>query len=198
MDDKKASILVLLDMSKVFDSIRHDIMLSKLLKIGVSPPALDWFRSYLCHRSQTVRIEDAVSQRLPLKYGVPQGSILGPVLFTIYVNDLLSVPDRCKSACYVDDTKLYLSFPSSNLADAVHAVNGDLRNLNTWCCQNSLLINPDKTKVLVVGVPQLLRQLPSFSISLFGKKIYRGYFRKFFARSVRHDREPNVFLSGPT
>ena len=132
MDDKKASILVLLDMSKAFDSIRHDIMLSKLLKIGVSPPALDWFRSYLCHRSQTVRIEDAVSQRLPLKYGVPQGSILGPVLFTIYVNDLLSVPDRCKSACYVDDTKLYLSFPSSNLADAAHAVNGDLRKLTEF------------------------------------------------------------------
>ena len=62
----------------------------------------------------------------PLKYGVPQGSILGPVLFTIYVNDLLSVPTFCKSACYVDDSKLYLSFPSSYMSTAIHNLNSDL------------------------------------------------------------------------
>ena len=91
MDSKKVSIMVLLDMSKAFDSIQHDILLSKLQNIDFSQGALDWFQSYLSNRQQCVRIGDAVSKVLPLEFVVPQGSILSPVLFTIYVNDLLSV-----------------------------------------------------------------------------------------------------------
>ena len=72
-------------------------------------------------------------------------SILGLVLFAIYVNDLLSVPKYCKSVCYVDDSKLYLSFPSSTVSTAIDNLNMDLENVTKWCCQNSLLINPDKT-----------------------------------------------------
>ena len=111
IDDKKISALVLLDMSKAFDSIRHDILLQKLQALGVSFSCRDWFHSYLVGRGQRVCIHNAISDALPLKYGVPQGSILGPVLFTIYVNDLLSVPTYCKSACYVDDFKQYCPFP---------------------------------------------------------------------------------------
>ena len=120
IDGKKISALVFLDMSKAFDSIRHDILLQKLQALGVSFSCRDWFHSYIVGRSQRVRIHDAISDALPLKYGVPQGSILGPVLFTIYVNDLLSVPTYCKSACYVDDSKLYLSFPSSDMSTTIH------------------------------------------------------------------------------
>ena len=71
MDDKKVSVVVLLDMSKAFDSIRHDILLQKLHGLGVSSPSLDWFHSYLTDRYQRVRIHDSVSDPLPLKYGVP-------------------------------------------------------------------------------------------------------------------------------
>ena len=115
--------------------------------------ALDWFQSYLSNRQQCVRIGDAVFKVLPLEFGVPQGSILGPVLFTIYVNDLLSVPKRCLSASYVDDCKLYLSFSPDELTTSISALNEDLMRISQWCCKNSLLINPDKTKVLAVGVP---------------------------------------------
>ena len=125
----------------------------------------------LSGRSQRVRIGDAISDPLPLKYGVPQGSILGPVLFTIYVNDLLSVPAHCKSVCYVDDCKLYLSFRSTDIARVFGYLNEDLREICRWCCQNSLLINPAKTKILLVGVPQQPRKLPPTSISLSGKEI---------------------------
>ena len=118
-----------------------------------------------------MRIGDTVSDQLPLKYGVPQGSILGPVLFTIYVNDLLSVPTHCKSVCYVDDCKPYLSFRSTDIARVFGYLNEDLREICRWCCQNSLLINPAKTKILLVGVPQLLQKLPPVSISLLGKEI---------------------------
>ena len=119
-------------------------------------------------RCQYVRIGDVVSQSLPVDYGVPQGSILGPVLFTLYINDLLTVPKLCQTACYVDDYKLYLKFKTNKLCNAVSAVNSDLNEICRWCCHNSLLMNPDKTKVLVIGVPQLLRQLPDFTITLCG------------------------------
>ena len=106
MDEKKISISVFMDMSKVFHSINHDMLLFKLRSLGVSPSALEWFKSYLKGRYQYVRIGDVVSQSLRVGYGVPQGSILGPALFTVYINDILNVPKLFQTACYVDDSKL--------------------------------------------------------------------------------------------
>ena len=172
MDDKKVSVIVLLDMSKAFDSIRHDLMLSKLCSIGLSNAACNWFGSYLSQRNQVVNIPNCISDPLPLSVGVPQGSILGPVLFTLYVNDLLSVPKHCQAMGYVDDTKIFLGLPPSQISDAVTALNKDLSDIARWCCMNSLLINPDKTKLLVIGVPQLMRTLPSIPpVKLLGKEI---------------------------
>ena len=84
---------------------------------------------------------------LPLTNGVPQGSILGPVLFTIYINDLISAITHSHTAAYVDDSQLYLKFPVSDSSSAMAAVNQDLRNITKWCATNALLINPDKTKI---------------------------------------------------
>ena len=103
--------------------------------------------------------------------GVPQGSILRPVLFTLYVNDLSSVPKHCQAMGYVDDTKLFLGLPPSQISDAVAALNKDLSNIARRCCINSLLINPDKTKLHVIEVPQLMRTLPSIPpVKLLGKE----------------------------
>ena len=166
------SVIVLLDMSKAFDSIRHDLLINKLYKLGVSFAACSWFLSYLSQRMQVVKIEDFLSELLPLKAGVPQGSILGPVLFTLYVNDLLQVPKRCRALGYVDDTKIFMEPPSSQLPEAVTAVNQDLRDISSWCCAHSLLINPDKTKHIFVGVPQLTRSIStSPPVMLLGKEV---------------------------
>ena len=115
MDQKKVSVVVLLDMSKAFDSIRHDLMLRKRRKSGVSESACAWFESYLSHRQQVVKFQNTVSDPLPLTVGGPQESIMGPVLFTLYVNDLFRVQKHCEPLGYVDDTKLFLGFPPANL-----------------------------------------------------------------------------------
>ena len=101
-----------------------------------------------------------ITKRLPVTVGVPQGSIMGPVLFTLYVNNLFRVPNYCEPLGYVDDIKLLVEFPSSKLYH-VATVNEDLKEISSWCCRNSLLINPDKTKLLYVGVPQPMRTLPA-------------------------------------
>lgn len=99
---------------------------------------------------------------LPLTNGVPQGSILGPVLFTIYINDLISAITYSQAAAYVDDSQLY-KFSVSDSSIAMAAVNQDLRNISKWCATNALLINPDKTKLVVVGSAQLIKRLPPIS-----------------------------------
>ena len=83
--------------------------------------------------ARLVSTGDVVLQSLPVDYGIPQGSILGPVLFTVYINDLLTVPKLCQSACYVDDSKLYLKFKTNELCNAVSAVNSDLNEICRWC-----------------------------------------------------------------
>ena len=103
IDKQKVTAVVLLDMSKAFECLNHDILLLKLQDVGLSPAALTWFSSYLSNRFQAVRINSELSDKLPIQSGVPQGSILGPILFSIYVNDLPSVPQCCKSKTYVDD-----------------------------------------------------------------------------------------------
>ena len=158
-------------MSKAFDSINHGILLNKLQDIGASISALQWFNSYLSNRTQTVRIHSALSDPLPMVNGVPQGSILGPILFSIYINDLPKIPRSCSTDCYVDDTKLYMCFPVQDYQSAITEINNDLIKIRNWCCDNLLLLNPDKTELIVYGSRQLLSKLPDFQLTLLGKKL---------------------------
>ena len=111
------------------------------------------------------------SEPQPITCGVPQGTILSPILFTLYVNELLSVPMQCQAMGYVDNTKLFLSFPSKDIDEGIQALNSDLRQVVQWCCANQLLLNPVKTKALAIGVPQRLKNLQPISISMLGKNI---------------------------
>ena len=171
IDEKSASLLVLLDMSKAFDSLNHNLLLENYEKLGLKDSAVSWFSSYLSSRYQRVRYEDSVSEMLPLTNGVPQGSILGPVLFKIYINDLISAITHSHTAAYVDDSQLYFKFPVSDSSSAMAAVNQDLSNITKWCATNALFINLDKTKLVVVGSAQLIKRLPPISLSLLGKTI---------------------------
>ena len=100
---------------------------------------------------------------------------------TIYVNDLSNlsnVPRNCSTECSVDDTKIYMSFNVKDCDDAVAAVNEDLHNIRNWCFQNGLLLNPEKTKLIVYGSRQMLEKLPEFHISLLGKELVPADFVK--------------------
>ena len=169
---KKLMLLVLLDLSKTFDSLKHATLLVKLQSLGLSHSVLEWFHTSLSERSQYARIGSEVSGLENIVYGVLQGSILGPALFNIYLNDLPTIPRLISSLeSYVDDSKLYLSFPVRDLNTIVQQINEDLSLIASWFCHNHLLINPDKRKLLVMGTRQMLQTLPDFHITLLGKEI---------------------------
>ena len=103
--------------------------------------------------------------------GVPQGSILGPLLFSIYMNDLPSVPQYCSVQCYVDDTKLLLSFQPQNQSQVVTEINLDFTRICNLCFDKQLLLNPDKTKLLVCGSKQMADKIDKVQLSLLGKQL---------------------------
>ena len=113
----KSVVLVLLDLSAAFDRVDHSLLLARLsTRFGICDQALDWFRSYLSDRTQYVRIQDVSSDVHALPYGVPQGSVLGPLLYSLYTSPLGDIA-RSHGLCYhfyADDTQLYLSFETSS------------------------------------------------------------------------------------
>ena len=111
-------------------------------------------------------IGTSTSSPLPLEHGVPQEAILSPLLFSIYLNDLSTVVRRCSIESYVDDSKLFMSFPRSAIHDSIKALEEDLQRVAYWCCSNRLLINPDKTKVLHIGTRQMLNLVPQEAVSV--------------------------------
>ena len=132
MNRQHVTLLVLLDLSAAFDTVDHGIMLERLSsKLGLCDTALDWFHSYLSGRSQRVSVRGSLSEEFEVDYGVPQGSCLGPLLFTIYASELFNIiKGHLPSAhCYADDTQLYLSFSpkqENGQTDARHQRNGKM------------------------------------------------------------------------
>ena len=165
IDKKNVTAIVLLDMSKAFDSVSHPILLHKLKCVGASSQAVGWFKSYLSGRRQYVRIGSTVSSVLPLSHGVPQGTILSPLLFCIYTNDIPAIPLSSNIDSYVDDSKLFLTFSMKDIKQTITKLENDLRSVAKWCFEHQLLINPNKTKFLLIGSRPMLQNLPA-NISL--------------------------------
>ena len=151
MDAKKLTLVVLLDLSKAFDGLDHSKLLAKLKTLGVGCTPLEWFGNYFSGHQQYVRIGGEASSLGAISHGVPQGSLLGPALFTIYINDLPNILKFGSLESYVDDLKLYLSFSVKDTCSVVQEINDHLSKIASWCCYNSLLINLDKTKLMLLG-----------------------------------------------
>ena len=146
LDKRNTSLAVYLDLSKAFDTINHGILLRKLEYYGIRGRALEWFKSYLDQRRQYVNFGGVCSKLQSVEYGVPQGSVLGPLLFIIYSNDIPHSITYSKSILFADDTTVYIT--GSNLEIMYQHVNYDLKSLNDWFRANQLSVNPLKTKYI--------------------------------------------------
>ena len=140
----KTPISIFLDLSKAFDTLNHDILLSKLKFYGINDTCLNWFKSYLYDRSQYVEIDHVKSSTNPISVGVPQGSILGPLLFNIYINDINKSTNFFSFIKYADDTNL-LNSNSNKSVD----INEELTKVYHWLCSNRLSLNISKTKYMI-------------------------------------------------
>jgi len=147
IDKRNISIGVFLDLSKAFDTIKHDILLNKLNHYGIRGTALEWFRSYLTGRSHLVTYLKARSDLAPILFGVPQGSILGPLLFLIYINDINNCTDKLLFYLFADDTTVFIT--SNSELDLYTQMNSELLHLTTWFNANSQSLNTKKTNYIV-------------------------------------------------
>ena len=164
------TIASLCDLSKAFDVINHDILLNKLHRYGIRGTINEWFKSYLSNRLQFVEIDGNMSSSLPICVGVPQGSILGPLLYLIYVNDIGN-SCQCNILSFADDTTLYISH--SNINTLFSIANEQLQNLFTWFCANKLCLNESKTKYIVIRPSHMRPDLTELNISINGTQLNR-------------------------
>ena len=139
LDKKQIAVLLLIDFSKVFDMVDHGILLDKLEHYGVRGHILNWFRTYLTGRRQYVHVNGKNSEEMVLNYSVPQGSILGPLLFILYINDLPQVSKLAEYIFYADDANIIITADSyENLKNKVDSV---LQKINAWVSINGLKLN---------------------------------------------------------
>ena len=173
-DEGKVSLLTLLDLSSAFDTIDHDILLKRLnISFGISNVALKWFSSYLSNRQQTVVTGEYISPSSTIKFGVPQGSVLGPVLFSLYAQTLCTilVDYGFNYHVYADDSQLYKSVNISDVTSVTDSLSNCLTDVSKWMTANKLKLNEDKTEIMLVGSAPKLQSLNLSSVELCGQTI---------------------------
>ena len=166
-DNGLVSVLVLLDLSAAFDTVDHGLLLHRLEHtVGIKGTALGWFKSYLSDRFQFVHVNDVSSTRTRVCYGVPQGSVLGPILFTLYMLPLGKIirSHGINFHCYADDTQLYLSMKPEE-TEPLAKLQRCLNDIKSWMSSNFLRLNSDKTEVIVFGPKHLRNGLTGFTLA---------------------------------
>ena len=147
IDEGKYVIGLFLDFKKAFDTVNHAILLQKLDYYGIKDTSLSWFRSYLNNRSQYVEYNGTKSSCQKITCGVPQGSILGPLLFLVYINDLPQVSDKLFALMFADDSNMFLS--GNNLEQLITTMNTEMTNVVEWLRANKLSLNLKKTHFII-------------------------------------------------
>ena len=164
------TLAILCDLSKAFDVINHEILLQKLNRYGIRGIVNDWFRNYLSNRKQFVNFQENQSTLLNIICGVPQGSILGPLLYLLYVNDIMYSCDSTILS-FADDTSLLVSRP--NIDSLFTAANIEINRLYNWFCANSLSLNANKTKYIIIKPSHKSCDLNNMSVQINGIDLTR-------------------------
>ena len=162
LNNKLPTLSLFIDFKKAFDTISHKLLINKLSHFNLAKNTITWIENYLTDRSQSTFANGISSSRVTLTYGVPQGSILGPLLFLLYVNDLPKLSINSEITLYADDT--VLTCADINVNNVFIKIQSDLVNVKRWCDKNKLTINVKKTKVVLfntkpdqrIGLPAII------------------------------------------
>ena len=152
IDERDFSCGIFLDFRKAFDTINHEILFKKLEFYGIRGIANQWFSSYLSNRLQTVTVNGVTSNSVNISCGVPQGSVLGPILFLLYINDFHHCSKVFDFHLFADDTNLFCKH--KNLTSLQASINNELSNVNSWLCANKLSLNIEKNSFVIFHPPQ--------------------------------------------
>ena len=171
---KQISLLLMIDFSKAFDMVDHNILLDKLNHYGIRGTAYNWMKSYLSNRQQFVSVNGVDSSHKPIEYGVPQGSILGPLLFVIYINDIPEVCKLAKFILYADDANIVIT--ANNVEDLHRQTQGLIDTLVEWVDCNMLALNIDKTKYMIFCRSKVVLNKPLLLLGTRIKKIEEAKF----------------------
>ena len=175
LDRKMFNFVVLIDLKKAFDTVDHQILLRKLELHGIKGKALTFLKSYLTNRKQKCQIKGSISSEKSIKCGVPQGSILGPLFFLIYINDLPQCLNNTKPRLFADDTNLTAT--GDSIPHLETAVNSDLENLRKWLIANKLSLNVAKTEFMLIGSKPMIKSVSNSqpNIEIENKPIKQVY-----------------------
>uniref|UniRef100_A0A3Q3EUW8 Reverse transcriptase domain-containing protein n=1 Tax=Labrus bergylta TaxID=56723 RepID=A0A3Q3EUW8_9LABR len=178
LDQKNYAAGVFIDLKKAFDTINHDRLINKLERYGIRGVVLNWLRSYLHNRQQFVKLGEYTSSCLDIACGVPQGSVMGPIIFILYINDI------CKTSnilIFADDTNIFCT--GEDLQQLLELITSEMSKLKRWFDNNKLSLNLSKTKIMLFGNCKLNNDV---NVKIDGVNIERVYVNKFLGVTIDH------------
>ena len=164
VDGGNAVFSLFLDFKKAFDTVDHRILLSKLNYYGVRGLTYSWFESYLNNRKQFTSVGNSKSQTKLIKFGVPQGSVLGPLLFLVFINDIANISTLFKFTLFADDSTMSTPFKPSNIVNFASVINSELQELSGWLLANKMSLNIDKTNFMIFTYSNMKLMIPPIII----------------------------------
>ena len=182
LDSGNVTCGIFIDLQKAFDTVDHMLLLQKLEHYGIRDNANKWFKSYLTNRKQFVSINGFQSDEALMQFGVPQGSILGTILFLLYINDLNNASRFCTTRLFADDTCLLIK--NKNLKQLKKHLNLDLRNVCNWLKANKISLNSSKTEMLLFRHHNKVINY-NLKIKIDGKKLLPSDFVKYLGLYIR-------------
>jgi len=186
MDKGELTGMLLIDLRKAFNTVNHQILLNKLKTFGMNASSVSWFSSYLADRGQSVFLNGTFSDQMNVSCGVPQGSILGPLLFLVYMNDMPSSV-KCKLFLYADDSALMVS----GVIIIQNNLSAELESLSQWLILNELSLHIGKTESILFGSKHRLSKCNELNVMYKGKTIFSSNTVKYLGATLDNNMRGN-------